>query len=121
MISALSAVLLWGVVAASGCAPTITLGRDFAAQTVSEIKIGETKMETVLAVLGEPRRRWSLLAPQLIVKAGALPTNSDAAGAGDLWEYYFAVGSISEVKQKMLLIFFDKDRVVQGYLWFSEF
>lgn len=86
------------------------------------VKIGETKMETVLAVLGEPRGRGkSFLAPHLISKPGSTAASSEAAGPTDVWDYYFAVGGMSDVKQKMLLIFFDRERVVQGYIWFSDF
>src|SRR5215467_7381480 len=105
-MSVLSAAsLLAALFVVSSCSPTMTLGKDFSGQSVTEqVKIGETKMETVLAVLGEPRGRGkAVLAPALIFKPGPGINNPDAAGLVDVWDYYFGVGSMSDVKQKMLL------------------
>ena len=107
----------------SGCAPTVTLGKDFSSQSIADhVRIGETKMETVLAVLGEPRGRGKgAFGPHLIFKGGSGVDDLGSAGVMDVWDYYFGVGGMSDVKQKMLLIFFDSNRIVQSYIWFSDF
>lgn len=96
--------------AGSGCG-SIRIGKDFSGPGVTEgIKIGETQMETVMAVVGQPKARGK----------GYLPPQ----GPVDVWVYAFAVATIGDtdsVKEKQLLIFFDKDRKVQSYIWWSSF
>lgn len=96
--------------AVSACG-AIRIGKDFSGQGVTEgLKIGETQMETVMAVIGQPIGRGKgFLSPH---------------GTVDIWEYHFMVatpGDPDSIKQKQLLIFFDKDRKVQSYIWWSGF
>jgi len=110
-----SRALLFSIVLAIFCVlsvnacTTITMGKNFSGPGVTEgIEVGKTKMETVMATLGEPRGRGK----------GHLP----AQGPVDVWEYYYAVASVgADAKQKLLMIFFDKERVVRGYIWWSQF
>ncbi|HEY3306135.1 MAG TPA: hypothetical protein VGL70_21655 [Candidatus Binatia bacterium] len=64
-------------------------------------------METVLAVLGQPQGRGKSYLP--------------GQGLFDVWDYFFAVATAGDVKQKYLLVFFDNNRRVQGYIWWSDF
>ena len=108
-LSLIAPAILLGLFAAS-CA-TVTMGRDFSTQGVTEgVKPGETSMETVMAVLGQPRSRGK----------GYIPGH----GPVDIWTYLYmsaVAGQPDSIKDKQLLVFFDRERKVAGYLWWSGF
>ena len=52
----LSAILVFGSVAASQLTGCVTVGQEFAAHRVAEIKIGQTKRQDISELFGSPWR-----------------------------------------------------------------
>lgn len=98
-------IWLWLSLTLGGC--VAQFGKDFSPVAITaNFRIGISNTDTALKFLGEPQGMGKAYLPQL--------------GLVDVWEYHFAVASEGDIKQKMLLLFFDKERRVQGYIWYSS-
>jgi hypothetical protein len=103
-------VVLWGALLMLGLtACSMQMGKEFSGPRASEVlRPQETSMEAVERALGAPMGRGQ----------GYLP----GAGPIDVWEYHYATATAGgDAQQKMLFVFFDHRRLVQGYLWYSTF
>ena len=99
------AVLL--LAAAAGCSIQVTAGRhpDMSGLETT-LKFGESSHEDVLRTLGTPVGR----------SVSAMPIE---ARPREMWTYYFERGSLKDVRQLFLFVYFVEDRY-DGYLWFSS-
>lgn len=93
------------VVGLSAC--SMQLGKPLSGMRVAEVLQPQvTTMDAVQRALEAPQGRGR----------GYLP----GAGPVEVWEYHYVTASAGgEAQQQQLLIFFDGQRVVQGYVWYS--
>ncbi len=99
------AVLL--LAAAAGCSIQATAGRlPAVSELETTLKPGESTHNDVLRTLGTPVGR----------SVSAMPIE---ARPREMWTYYFERGSLKDVRQLFLFVYFVEDRY-DGYLWFSS-
>jgi outer membrane protein assembly factor BamE (lipoprotein component of BamABCDE complex) len=92
----------------AGCGTSIKFGRMPDTNSLTSLKQQVSTKGDVLNTLGPPRGYGSM-------------RPYPYAGYYDLWFYEFSEAkgiTASEIKVKMLLVFFDKDKY-DGYMWFS--
>jgi len=101
------ALALLFAVAVAGCSIEVATGRvPNVGALETTLKPGESTKNDVLRALGAPVDR----------SVSALPIE---ARPRQMWTYYFNRGSLKDVRQMFLFVYFVEDRY-DGYLWFSS-
>lgn len=91
----------------AGCSIEVVTGRiPNVTALETAIKPGESTRADVLRVLGTPVGR----------SVSAMPIE---ARPREMWTYYYSHGSLKDVRQMFLFVYFVEDRY-DGYLWFSS-
>lgn len=94
-------------VAVAGCGIRVVMGhRPDVNLLETTLKFGESTQTDVLRVLGEPVGR----------STSAMPIEAQPR---IMWTYYYEEGSLKDVRQFFLFVYFAADRY-DGYLWFSS-
>ncbi|OGQ78602.1 MAG: hypothetical protein A3F90_05440 [Deltaproteobacteria bacterium RIFCSPLOWO2_12_FULL_60_19] len=72
------------------------------------LSLGKSTRADVLSVLGEPSGKGRALLP-MDPKLRTMP----------MWSYFYMEGTLLDVRQMWLFVYFDEDRY-DGYMWFSS-
>ncbi len=92
----------------AGCSMSFKYGRIPDTNSLTSLKQQVSTKGDVLNILGPPRGYGRMQPYQF-------------TGEYDLWLYeFYETNTTGEVKIKMLLVFFDKEKF-DGYMWFSSF
>jgi outer membrane protein assembly factor BamE (lipoprotein component of BamABCDE complex) len=101
-------VFLALILSLAGCGTSMKFGRMPDTDSLTSLKQQVSTKGDVLNTLGPPRGYGSM-------------RPYPYAGYYDIWlyEFYEAIRTTREIKIKMLLVFFDKEKY-DGYMWFSS-
>ena len=101
-------VFLALILSLAGCGMSLKFGRLPDTNSLTSLKQQVSTKGDVLNTLGPPRGYGSM-------------RPYPYAGYYDLWLYeFYETNTSGEIKIKMLLVFFDKEKY-DGYMWFSSF
>ncbi len=93
--------------AVAGCSIEVVAGRVPDVSVLETVvKPGESTRADVMRVLGTPVGR----------SVSAMPIEAQPR---EMWTYYYNHGSLKDVRQLFLFVYFVEDRY-DGYLWFSS-